>query len=142
MEFWDRRRRRCAEFKQLTPAYALDAVDPVETQAIERHLRGCRRCRGDVAEWREVAGQLSGTRRPLSINRRQGGAYSTTVEWGDRPRHGRCWATVRKGPNAPGTRLTHRRTILGHFQQNCAVYAPFVLEMAAIAAPPPPCAHA
>jgi hypothetical protein len=51
-------RRRHDDLKQLTAAYALDAVDPLETRAIEKHLLGCRQCRREVAELREVAAQL------------------------------------------------------------------------------------
>jgi hypothetical protein len=51
-------RMRHDDLKQLTAAYALDAVDPLETQAIEKHLLGCRQCRREVAELQEVAAQL------------------------------------------------------------------------------------
>ncbi len=47
------------EFSDLLGAYALDAVDDDERDAIERHLVGCPRCRAEVAEHREVAAFLS-----------------------------------------------------------------------------------
>ncbi len=46
-------------FSELLGAYALDAVDPDEREAIERHLVDCPRCRAEVAEHREVASYLS-----------------------------------------------------------------------------------
>lgn len=47
------------EFSELLGAYALDAVDDDEREAIERHLVDCPRCRAEVAEHREVAAYLS-----------------------------------------------------------------------------------
>lgn len=47
------------EFSELLGAYALDAVDADEREAIERHLVDCPRCRAEVAEHREVASYLS-----------------------------------------------------------------------------------
>ena len=47
------------EFTDLLGAYALDAVDPDERQAIEDHLAACPRCRAEVAEHIEVAGFLT-----------------------------------------------------------------------------------
>lgn len=51
-------------FTDLLGAYALDAVDPDERAAIERHLTDCPRCRAEVAEHREVASFLSHTGAP------------------------------------------------------------------------------
>lgn len=47
------------EYSEVLGAYALDAVDPVEREAIERHLLSCPRCRAEVAEHREVAAFLA-----------------------------------------------------------------------------------
>jgi hypothetical protein len=47
------------EFTELLGAYALDAVEPDEREAIEEHLATCPRCRAEVAEHREVAAFLS-----------------------------------------------------------------------------------
>ena len=44
---------------ELLGAYALDAVDDEEKQAIESHLDECVQCRREVAEHREVAGMLA-----------------------------------------------------------------------------------
>ncbi|MEZ5183965.1 MAG: anti-sigma factor [Acidimicrobiales bacterium] len=49
------------EYTDLLGAYALDAVDPAEREAIELHLLSCPRCRAEVAEHREVASFLSNT---------------------------------------------------------------------------------
>jgi anti-sigma factor RsiW len=48
-----------SEIMDLLGAYALDAVDDDERQAIERHLDNCAQCRREVAEHREVAGMLA-----------------------------------------------------------------------------------
>jgi anti-sigma factor RsiW len=47
------------EVESLLGAYALDAVDPSERDAVEAHLRECPRCRAEVAEHREVAALLA-----------------------------------------------------------------------------------
>ena len=43
------------EVNELLGAYALDALEPAEHQAVERHVEGCPVCRREVAEHREVA---------------------------------------------------------------------------------------
>ena len=48
-----------AEVVDLLGAYALDAVDGEERQAVERLLEECGQCRREVAEHREVAGMLA-----------------------------------------------------------------------------------
>src|SRR5687767_20703 len=48
-----------AEVVDLLGAYALDALEPAELQAVDRHVQGCRACRAEVAEHREVAGLLT-----------------------------------------------------------------------------------
>ncbi len=47
-----------AELQELLGAYALDAVEPEEAAAIERHLPTCPRCRNELADHREVAALL------------------------------------------------------------------------------------
>jgi len=47
------------EFSDLLGVYALDAVEPEESDRIELHLLDCPRCRAEVAEHREVAAYLS-----------------------------------------------------------------------------------
>jgi hypothetical protein len=44
---------------ELLGAYALDAVEPDEAEAIERHLEDCPRCAQEVDAFREVAGSLA-----------------------------------------------------------------------------------
>jgi len=46
------------ELHDLTPAYALDALDADERRAYEEHLAGCERCRSDLAEIGETVGAL------------------------------------------------------------------------------------
>jgi anti-sigma factor RsiW len=48
-----------SEVMDLLGAYALDAVDGSERDAIERHLQDCVQCRREVAEHREVASMLA-----------------------------------------------------------------------------------
>ncbi len=47
------------EVTDLLGAYALDALEPAEHDAVDRHLRGCPACRAEVADHREVAGLLT-----------------------------------------------------------------------------------
>jgi hypothetical protein len=47
------------EASQLLGAYALDALEPAERQAMERHVEGCGACRAEIAVHREVAGLLT-----------------------------------------------------------------------------------
>lgn len=47
--------------RELLGAYALDAVDDHERQAVDRHLDGCAACRAEVAEHREVVALLAAT---------------------------------------------------------------------------------
>jgi anti-sigma-K factor RskA len=43
----------------LTAAYALDALDPDEAEAYERHLSQCEECRAQLAELNETAANLA-----------------------------------------------------------------------------------
>ena len=47
------------EVAELLGAYALDAVEPDEIDAIEEHLRTCPRCRDELRAHREVVGVLA-----------------------------------------------------------------------------------
>jgi hypothetical protein len=47
------------EAAELLGAYALEAVEGEEQEAVELHLRDCPRCRAEVAEHREVAALLA-----------------------------------------------------------------------------------
>ena len=47
------------EIKELLGAYALDAVDDDEREAVDRHLEGCVPCQTEVAEHREVASLMA-----------------------------------------------------------------------------------
>ncbi len=68
------------EAQELLGAYALDAVDGPELEALERHLEGCPRCRAEVAEHREVAVLLAhgGAPAPEGLWDRIAGALETT----------------------------------------------------------------
>ena len=48
-----------AELHELSAGYALDALDPEEREAFERHLAGCPECQAEVASFWEVAGALA-----------------------------------------------------------------------------------
>ena len=58
-----------AEIQRLLGAYALDAVDGDEAEAVELHLRDCPRCRAEVNDHREVAALLAhaGTAAPAEL---------------------------------------------------------------------------
>ena len=64
------------EIQSLLGAYALDAVDRAEADAIDVHLRSCPRCRAEVAEHREVAALLghAGADAPAGVWDRIAGA--------------------------------------------------------------------
>ena len=47
------------EVTGLLGAYALDALEPFELQAVDRHVQECKECIAEVAEHREVAGLLT-----------------------------------------------------------------------------------
>ncbi|HUP84423.1 MAG TPA: anti-sigma factor [Acidimicrobiales bacterium] len=47
------------EAEDLLGAYALDALEPDETIAVDDHLRDCPRCRAEVASFRETAALLA-----------------------------------------------------------------------------------
>jgi anti-sigma-K factor RskA len=47
------------ELHDLTAAYALDALEPDERAAFAEHLRGCERCREEVAAFEQTAAALA-----------------------------------------------------------------------------------
>lgn len=47
------------ELEELLGAFAIDAVDPDEAEAVELHLRECPRCQAEVLAHREVAASLA-----------------------------------------------------------------------------------
>jgi anti-sigma-K factor RskA len=47
------------DLHELTAAYALDALDPDEAEAYERHLSQCEECREELAGLSEAAGALA-----------------------------------------------------------------------------------
>jgi hypothetical protein len=68
------------EIEELLGAYALDAVDPDEADAVELHLRECPRCRDEVAAHRQTAALLahSGTDAPAGVWDRIAGSLTET----------------------------------------------------------------
>lgn len=52
------------ELASLLGAFALDALEPDEAEAVELHLRDCPRCRAEVTDHREVAALLAHTGAP------------------------------------------------------------------------------
>lgn len=48
-----------SDLHDLAGAYAVDALDPAERQAFERHLANCSACRAEVSALRESAASLS-----------------------------------------------------------------------------------
>ncbi|HEX2849816.1 MAG TPA: anti-sigma factor [Acidimicrobiales bacterium] len=57
------------EIQELLGAFALDAVDASEAEAVEAHLPGCPRCRAEVEDHRETASLLAfaGTAAPEDL---------------------------------------------------------------------------
>lgn len=47
------------DVQELLGAFALDALDPAEADAVDLHLRECPRCRAEVEEYRETAALLA-----------------------------------------------------------------------------------
>jgi anti-sigma-K factor RskA len=47
------------DLHDLTAAYALDALEPAQAEAYERHLGQCEECRAQLAELNETAGALA-----------------------------------------------------------------------------------
>lgn len=47
------------DLHDLTPAYALDALDPAEREAYEAHLRSCERCLEELEGFQQVTGALA-----------------------------------------------------------------------------------
>jgi anti-sigma-K factor RskA len=48
-----------ANVHELTAGYALDALDPTDREAFERHLGGCEQCRQELASFWEVTNALA-----------------------------------------------------------------------------------
>lgn len=53
-----------ADIELLVGAYVCDAVEPDERFAMERHLRGCPKCRAEVADLRNVTALLANSTTP------------------------------------------------------------------------------
>lgn len=68
------------EAAELLGAYALDALEPAERQAVDRHLEQCAACRAEVATHREVAGLLTPgwSRPPAGLWERIAGSLEET----------------------------------------------------------------
>jgi anti-sigma factor RsiW len=49
----------CQIIEELLPAYALDAINDVDRERIESHLRECADCRLDIDEYRSVTAMLA-----------------------------------------------------------------------------------
>lgn len=60
---------RHPDVEDLLGAYALDALDADEQDAVDHHLRDCPRCRAEVADFRETAALLAfgGTEAPPGV---------------------------------------------------------------------------
>src|SRR5206468_3199328 len=54
------------DVQELLGAYALDALDADEADAVELHLRDCPRCRAEVADYRETAALAAAVRHAAS----------------------------------------------------------------------------
>ena len=95
------------EIQSLLGAYALDAVDRGEADAIDVHLRSCPRCRAEVADHREVAALLgnAGADAPAGVWDRITGALEEQA-----PAPGPAPSSVVVPMDAAGRRERGRRT--------------------------------
>ena len=48
----------CEPFRDLLPCYALDALDPDESRAVEAHVRSCTDCQAALREYSTVSDGL------------------------------------------------------------------------------------
>ena len=87
-----------AEIEELLGAYALDAVDDDEANAVEVHLRQCPRCRDEVAAHRQTAALMAhgGTDAPAGVWDRIAGSLTEvlpgvarTLPWAQPPQRRR-----------------------------------------------------
>lgn len=94
------------EAAELLGAYALDAVEPDEREAIERHLTGCPRCAAEVADHREVAASLaySGAPAPDGVWAKIAGSLEEQPPELDLPR-----LASTRSESAPADELAERR---------------------------------
>lgn len=53
------------DYKEMTPAHALSALDPGEEHALNEHLAECAECRRDLAEWEATAASVALTAEPI-----------------------------------------------------------------------------
>jgi anti-sigma-K factor RskA len=51
---------KCQPFRDLLPAYALQALDPDEAKSVEKHLRICADCQANLEEYQAVSEGLLG----------------------------------------------------------------------------------
>ena len=88
------------EIEGLLGAYALDAVDADEADAVEQHLRECPRCRDEVAAHRQTAALLAhtGADAPAGVWDRIAGNLEETPPAAERAIP---WATPRRRHRVP-----------------------------------------
>lgn len=53
------------DYKELIPAHALSALDPVETRTLSEHLSGCEDCRLLLSDWQNTAAGIALSSEPL-----------------------------------------------------------------------------
>jgi len=92
------------EIKELLGAYALDAVDALEADAVELHLRDCPKCRAEVETHREVAALLAHTGAPAPTDIWD--RIVASLDGDDEAPAMRLTMTPVEVPDAPGTLRT------------------------------------
>lgn len=92
------------EIKELLGAYALDAVDALEADAVELHLRDCPKCRAEVETHREVAAMLAHTGAPAPTDIWD--RIVASLDGVDEAPAMRLTMTPLDDPHAPGTLRT------------------------------------
>lgn len=80
------------DYKEMSAAQALSALEAVDTRDLEAHLQGCAECRSQLDEWEETAARLAFTTTPLEPSPQLRGRILEAI---------RAEATVR-GPQTGG----------------------------------------
>jgi hypothetical protein len=102
------------EAQELLGAYALDAVEPDEAEAIELHLRSCPHCRSEVEAHRETASWLAhgGSAAPDGVWERIAGSLEEAPPPIDVARI-LPWETRERHSSRPGPRRRVARWLAG-----------------------------
>jgi hypothetical protein len=122
-----------AEAEELLGAYALDAVDREEAEAVEAHLEDCPRCRDELRNNREVVGMLAyaGHEAPPGLWDRVVAQINETAAPGGAEQAGPSLRLVRvdsSGSDAAGSQV-HRLRRRARFVSTMAAAAALIVAL-------------